>query len=111
MSLPMAIAVALVGLAAIIGYWRRQVVFVGATALGGLVAGWAFARIAVRGDWWDADGFGDCYPSCDPYHYLVSFLYQFAPETAVLLVVVFAVLGVVESRSPGGDGIRVSRGR
>src|SRR5688572_1270673 len=75
------------------GGWRlRRLVIAFAIAMIMSTSLWAVAEAAIRTDYRDADGYGDCWPHCTPLQNGVGTINALAPITLVGLIVVTAVL-------------------
>jgi hypothetical protein len=56
-----------------------------------LSVAWWLAVVAVWTDWRDADGWVDCYPSCDPVHYATGGMLSYGAVAIVLVALGIAV--------------------
>jgi hypothetical protein len=99
-----AIALAFVLLLGLVLYggWRLRrlgVAFV--FAAGVIAAAWALTEAAIRTDYRDADGYGDCWPHCTALQNGVGTMNALAPVASFGLIVATAALIALLNRGKG----------
>lgn len=96
-EIPLIAALLFVTLALLLYLARRRrrlgTAFVAVTAL--LAGAWMLARLAVRSDYHDADGYVDCWPRCTALQDAVALATWYGPLLFIALGVLAAVLAAI----------------